>query len=205
MFTGVIRHFGEILAAEPQSSGVRLTVRPKPELSSVRAGDSVALDGVCLTVVDPAPDGLLFDVVQQTLDLTSLSERKVGDRVHLEPAMRVGDAVDGHHVQGHVEACGTVLHNGEDASRGWRLRVEVPQSLMACVVPQGSITLHGVSLTVAHRDEASVEVALIPETLERTNLGHLQVGDPIHIETDVLCRTVVQTVRSLGLGPESSS
>jgi riboflavin synthase len=158
-----------------------------------------------LTVVDPAPDGLLFDVIQQTLDLTSLSNRKVGDRVHLEPAMRVGDAVDGHHVQGHVEACGTVLHNGEDASRGWRLRVEVPPSLMASVVPQGSITLHGVSLTVAHRDETSVEVALIPETLERTNLGHLQVGDPIHVETDVLCRTVVQTVRSLGLTPGSSS
>ena len=113
-----------------------------------------------------------------------------------------GDAVDGHHVQGHVEACGTVLHNGEDASRGWRLRVEVPPSLMASVVPQGSITLHGVSLTVAHRDETSVEVALIPETLERTNLGHLQVGDPIHVETDVLCRTVVQTVRSLGLTPD---
>ena len=90
MFTGVIRHFGEILAVEPQSAGVRLTVRPEPELSSVRAGDSIALDGVCLTVVDPARDGLLFDVVQQTLDLPSLSARKVGDRVHMEPAMRVG-------------------------------------------------------------------------------------------------------------------
>ena len=90
-------------------------------------------------------------------------------------------------------------------SRGWRIRVEVPESLMPCVVPQGSITLHGVSLTVAYRDETSVEVALIPETLERTNLGRLRVGDPIHIETDVLCRTVVQTVRSLGLGPTSSS
>ena len=133
MFTGVIRHFGEILAVEPQSAGVRLTVRPEPELSSVRAGDSIALDGVCLTVVDPARDGLLFDVVQQTLDLTSLSARTVGDRVHMEPAMRVGDAVDGHHVQGHVEGCGTVVHNAEEASRGWRLRVAVPESLMPCV------------------------------------------------------------------------
>ncbi len=205
MFTGVIRHFGEILAAEPHSAGVRLTVRPEPGLSSVRAGDSVALDGVCLTVVDPAPEALLFDVVQQTLELTSLAGRVVGDRVHLEPAMRVGDAVDGHQVQGHVEACGTVLENGDDASRGWRLRVAVPESLMACVVSQGSITLHGVSLTVAHRDENSVEVALIPETLKRTNLGRLRVGDSVHIETDVLCRTVVQTVRSLGLGPSPSS
>lgn len=205
MFTGVIRHFGEILAADPHSAGVRLTVRPEPGLSSVRAGDSVALDGVCLTVVDPAPEALVFDVVQQTLDLTSLAGRKVGDRVHLEPAMRVGDPVDGHHVQGHVEACGTVLQNGDDAARGWRLRVAVPESLMACVVPQGSITLHGVSLTVAHRDETSVEVALIPETLERTHLGQLRVGDPVHIETDVLCRTVVQTVRSLGLGPYATN
>ena len=200
MFTGVIRHFGEILSAEAQSTGVRLTVRPEPALTSVRAGDSIALDGVCLTVVDPNVQGLVFDVVQQTLDLTTLSKLRSGDRVHLEPAMRVGDAVDGHHVQGHVEACGVVSANESKGARGWRLCVDVPEALMDSIVPQGSITLHGVSLTVATRHKTSVEVALIPETLDRSNLGHLQVGDSIHIETDVLCRTVVQTIRSMGLG-----
>src|SRR5438552_6354182 len=155
MFTGIVREVGRVASFD----GHRLVVEGATQAV---AGDSVAVDGVCLTAVDGSR--LAFDVVGETLDRTTLGALKAGDRDNLEPALRAGDPLGGHLVQGHGDGLGSVAATIEDGiSR--RLRVEIPSELRRYVVPRGSITLDGVSLTVATVDGAGVEVALIPATL----------------------------------------
>ena len=161
--------------------GCRLVVE-----SGVRAalGDSVAVSGVCLTVVD-APDGrLAFDVVQETLDRT----KPFGDEVNLEAALRAGDPLGGHYVQGHVDGVGTVRSTGDQV---W---IDAPSELLVYVVEKGSIAVDGVSLTVASVDDKGFAVALVPHTLEVTTLGRLAPGDAVNLEVDILAKYVEKLV-----------
>jgi riboflavin synthase len=179
VFTGIVQERGRVLSFEDG----RLVVE-----SGVRAavGDSVAVDGVCLTVVD-APDGQLgFDVVQETLDRT----KAFGTDVNLEAALRAGEPLGGHYVQGHVDGVGTVRSTGASV---W---IDMPPDLLRYVVEKGSIAVDGVSLTVAAVDDRGFAVALVPHTLEVTTLGRLQPADGVNLEVDILAKHVERLLRS---------
>jgi riboflavin synthase len=179
VFTGIVQERGRVSSFEDGrlvvTSGVRAAI-----------GDSVAVDGVCLTVVD-APDGrLAFDVVQETLDRT----KPFGDEVNLEGALRAGDALGGHYVQGHVDGVGTVRSTGDPV---W---IDAPPELLRYVVEKGSIAVDGVSLTVAALDDGGFAVALVPHTLAVTTLGRLASGARVNLEVDILAKYVERLLRS---------
>ncbi len=159
-------------------------------------GESVAVNGACLTVAEPARGELQFDVVPETLGKTNLGLLKAGDRVHVERSLRVGDRIDGHFVQGHVDGTANVVRQ-VSADGDWRLVLEASAALMKYIIPKGSVTLDGVSLTIAAVREREFEVALIPTTLQLTNLGGLAIGWPVNLECDILTKTVVATLERL--------
>ena len=175
MFTGIVREVGRVV----EFDGSRLVVDASTEAAG---GDSVAVDGVCLTVLDGSR--LAFDVVPETLSRTTLGELQAGDRVNIEPALRVGDPLGGHHVQGHVDGIGRVRSTGEPV---W---IDAPVELLRYCVEKGSIAVDGVSLTIAAVDDAGLAVALIPHTLAETTLGELEPGGAVNLETDVLAKYV---------------
>ncbi|GAA3928958.1 riboflavin synthase [Microbacterium soli] len=194
MFTGIIEEIGEIAAIAPSGDGWRLTVRAPRAASDAVHGESIAVSGVCLTVVGSTADTFDADVMKQTLDVSALGTMGVGSRVNIEKAMPVGARLGGHIVQGHVDGTGTVLEvrPGEQ----WRvLRISLPAELAPLVVDKGSISVAGTSLTVSAvsspaEEEAWFEVSLIPETLDATVLGALGPGDVVNLETDILARHV---------------
>jgi len=194
MFTGIIEEIGEIAAITPSGDGWRLTVRaPKAAVDAVH-GESIAVSGVCLTVVGSTSDTFDADVMKQTLDVSALGAVQVGTRVNIEKAMPVGARLGGHIVQGHVDGTGSVLEvrPGDQWSV---LRFSLPADLAPLVVDKGSISVAGTSLTVSAVSDPSetpawFEVSLIPETLEATILGALVPGDVVNLETDILARHV---------------
>jgi riboflavin synthase len=186
MFTGLVAEVGAVTAIERSDAGARLAI--EAELASaLGAGDSVAVNGVCLTATELHSGGFAADVMNQTLALTSLGDLEPGGRVNLEPALRASDRLGGHIVQGHVDATAAVSGVREDGFAR-RVTVELPDELSRYVIEHGSIALDGVSLTVAALDGGSVEVSLIPETLERTTLGGLAPGRRVNVEVDQLAR-----------------
>ena len=189
MFTGLIREVGTVAALGGGADGVRLELDAPGTSYGAAVGDSVAVDGVCLTVV--AVDGarLGFDAVPETLARSSLGSLAEGSRVNLEPALRAGDPLGGHYVQGHVDGVGTV-RSVEPEGDGRRLWFDSPADLLRYIVRKGSIAVQGTSLTVADLDEAGFAVALIPHTLTATTLGRLTPGDPVNLEVDVLAKYV---------------
>lgn len=201
MFTGIVSELGEVEAVDASADGSRLRVRAEltPELA---AGDSISVNGACLTAA--AVDGGAFeaDVINRTLELTTLGELDRGDRVNLELALRASDRLGGHIVQGHVDGTGTVTRSEEDGF-ACRLRVELPAELLPFVVERGSVALEGVSLTVAALGDDWVEVSLIPETLERTILGEREPGDRVNVECDVVARYVQRMLP--GMSPLTTS
>lgn len=188
MFTGLVADTGTVRALERDGDGVRITV--ETDLAAELAqGDSVAVNGVCLTARDPQSGSFRADVMAETLRRSSLGPLGEGDSVNIELPLRAGDRLGGHVVQGHVDGTGTVESLEEDGfSR--RLRVAAEPSLLRYVVEKGSIAVDGVSLTVARVDDRGFEVALIPETLERTTLGGLEPGRVVNLEVDVLAKYV---------------
>ena len=188
MFTGIIEKAARVVGASDGPMFRRLTLAA--DWPDVRRGESVAVNGVCLTVAELAPNQLGFDVVKETLDKTNLGVLKEGDAVHVERSLRVGDRVDGHFVQGHVDGTAILREQVADGSQ-WRLRLEVPMDLAKYLAPKGSVTLDGVSLTIASVDAGRFEVALIPTTLQLTELARRPVGWPFNFEADVLTKTVV--------------
>lgn len=192
MFTGLIEDVGTLESIEATDDGARLRIATKltPE---VALGDSVAVDGVCLTATTVDDSGFTADAVRQTLSVTALGDRGAGDRVNLELAMRAGDRLGGHIVQGHVDGTAEVLSVAEEGI-GRRIRIALDPSLSAYVVERGSVTLDGISLTIATLGDAWLEVALIPETLERTTLGEAARGRRINVEVDVLAKYVERSV-----------
>ncbi|MDG1898764.1 MAG: riboflavin synthase [Phycisphaerales bacterium] len=208
MFTGLIQHLGRIEDLTPRRGGPEASSEAEAISLAVRAvgmdqpavGDSVAVNGCCLTVAsEPEVDGgailVRFDVIPRTLELTMLGELEVGSAVNLEPALRVGDQLGGHIVQGHVDGVAivdSVSRDGDDV----RIWCRLPEPLRPLVVDRGSITVNGVSLTVTETDGERFCIALIPVTLEDTTLGSLAVGDRVNIECDMLARVVARMLES---------
>jgi len=189
MFTGLIREVGTVAALAGGAEGVRLELDAPETAGGAAVGDSVAIDGVCLTVVAVDGDTLAFDAVPETLDRTSLGLLHAGSRVNLEPALRAGDALGGHYVQGHVDGVG-VVRSVEDEGNGRRVWFDAPADVLRYAVEKGSIAVQGASLTVAGLDDNGFAVALIPHTLEATTLGELEPARLVNLEVDVLAKYV---------------
>jgi riboflavin synthase len=188
VFTGLIEDLGTVETVENGKEGARLRISTSLA-SEVAEGDSVAVNGCCLTATAVDESSFATEAMNQTLEVTALGSVEDGSRVNLELAMRAGDRLGGHIVQGHVDGVGTVV-SVEDDGFARRIRVELPQELLRYVVDKGSITLDGVSLTVAELGETWAEVSLIPETLERTNLTFAQPGSRLNVECDVVAKYV---------------
>jgi riboflavin synthase len=185
MFTGLVREVGTVASMVDG----RLVIDAPETARGAQLGDSVAIDGVCLTVVACGDSSLSFDAVPETLSRTALGTLDQGSRVNLEPALRAGDPLGGHYVQGHVDGVGAV-RSVEAEGDGRRVSFAAPAALLRYIVEKGSIAVQGTSLTVAAVDEAGFEVALIPHTLEATTLGALVPEQPVNLETDVLAKYV---------------
>ena len=188
MFTGIVKELGTVRSSERSSDGARLGIVAS-FARDLSQGDSVAVNGVCLTAAVLHDDGFEADVMNQTLRLTGLGGLDEGDRVNLEPALRAGDPLGGHIVQGHVDCTAEVVSTARDGIAK-RIRFILPAEYRRYVVEQGSVTVEGVSLTVAALTDEGFEVSLIPETLERTTLGELGDGGVANVELDVLARYV---------------
>jgi len=189
MFTGIVEELGEVLAVEPLPDACRLTVRGPLVTSDAGHGDSIAVNGVCLTVVSNEGGAFTADVMAETLERSSLGALEAGSPVNLERAVRVSDRLGGHVVQGHVDGAGVIEQVTPDEH--WTVvRVSLPPDLARYVVEKGSITVDGVSLTVSAVADAWFEVSLIPTTLALTTLGGKGVGDPVNLEVDVMAKYV---------------
>ncbi|GGD19957.1 riboflavin synthase [Nocardioides daphniae] len=202
MFTGIVEELGTVHAVEDQSDAIRLTVRAETVLDDVHLGDSIAVNGCCLTVsaVGASADGgavdlWTADLMQETLDRTSLAGVKPGDRVNLERAVTADKRLGGHIVQGHVDGVGEVVRRLP--SEHWEVvELTLPAELAPYLVEKGSITVDGVSLTVVDVTDTTFTVSLIPETLARTTLGFREVGDRVNLETDVIAKHVAKLVKA---------
>lgn len=192
MFTGLVQGRGEVAAVEPTGDGVRLAIA-SPLAAELGQGDSVSVNGVCLTAIEPSATAFSADVMNETLRRSSLAEVAAGGEVNLELAMRASDRLGGHVVQGHVDGVGMV---SEIAADGFArvVTISAAPELLRYVVEKGSIAVDGVSLTVSAVDDDALSVSLIPETLERTTLGGLAVGTPVNLEVDVLAKYVEKLV-----------
>lgn len=208
MFTGIIEEIGEITAIAPSGDGWRLTVRAPKATHDAVHGESIAISGVCLTVVGSTSDTFDADVMKQTLDVSALATASVGTPVNVEKAMPVGARLGGHIVQGHVDGTGEVLDVRPGAE--WSvLRISLPEDLAPLVVDKGSISVDGISLTVSAVSDPSAagawcEISLIPETLVATTLGSRTIGDRVNLETDILARHVERLLAFRAV-PEGSS
>jgi riboflavin synthase len=191
MFTGIVEELGVVEAVEDQGDALRLTVRGPVVVADAEPGDSIAVDGCCLTVVTRDAAVFTADVMKETLDKTSLAAVRPGSNVNLERAATLATRMGGHLVQGHVDAVGEVV--GRTPSEHWEVvEVRLPGDLARYLVEKGSVTVDGVSLTVVSIDDArrTFTVSLIPETLQRTTLGTKGPGDPVNLEVDVVAKYV---------------
>lgn len=195
MFTGIVDHVGKILAAETTPTGRRLTVQTRFE--NLNLGESIALDGTCLTVTQMAPGQFTCDLSPETLALTISDAYEVGAEINLERALRLGDALGGHWVLGHVDGRGRValVEAGPEYARV--VFESVGKEFADYLADKGSITVNGVSLTVNRVLDEGFEVMLIPHTLERTNLRHLKSGQPVNLEFDYLAKLIVQKIKKV--------
>jgi len=189
MFTGLIAHLGIVAQSLPDRGGNRLTLECADLARASAPGDSIAVNGVCLTVASVSGGRLEFDVVPETLQRSDLGALVPGDAVNLEPSLRLGDALGGHLVYGHVDAT-TRIEAKQAEGPGYRLWFAVPPGLEAMVVEKGFVALDGVSLTVAERTGSRFAVALVPETLARTTFGRKSAGGPVNLEVDPIARYV---------------
>ncbi len=193
MFTGIVEELGHVAARE----GSRIVVRSPVAAADTAIGDSVSIGGVCLTVVGLDGDELSFDISRETFDRTSLEALRPGDAVNVERPATLASRLGGHLVQGHVDGLAEVTAVRPEAAEGIRLSVRLPVGLLRHVVEKGSITLDGVSLTVAALDGDVIDVALIPHTLHVTTLGSARVGDRLNVEVDVIAKYVARNLEYL--------
>src|SRR5215212_3024378 len=190
MFTGIVRERGRVVRADGGPDGLALA----PETAALSAiGDSVSIAGACLTVTSVADGRMSFHAVPETIERSSLGRLQAGEDVNVEPALRVGDPLGGHYVQGHVDAVGAVRALDPEGE-GARLWLDAPPEVLRYCVDKGSIAVEGVSLTIAGLDAEGFAIALVPHTLEATTLGALVPGDPVNVEVDVLAKYVEKLV-----------
>jgi len=191
MFTGIIEEVGHVIRIAQDKGNRRLTVSSTQLVKELRKGDSIAISGVCLTAIDIKPTSISFDLAEETWNRTSFSRIKEGALVNLELPMRADGRFGGHIVQGHVDGTGTFLAldpipNADD----YWLHIEIPQDLARYVIHKGSLSIEGISLTVAKIEGTAVTVAIIPHTIEMTNLKSLKPGDPVNLEVDMIAKYV---------------
>jgi riboflavin synthase len=204
MFTGIIEELGTVAAVEDQGDAIRLTVRASTALEGTLLGDSISVNGCCLTVAALDGETWTADLMQETLDKTSLAGVAPGDHVNLERAVTADKRLGGHLVQGHVDGVGVVVRR--KTSKHWEVvEISLPADLARYVVPKGSITVDGVSLTVVTVRPDSFTVSLIPETLARTTLGTRQPGDRVNLETDVIARHVEKLLTAYANQPPTGA
>jgi len=189
VFTGIVRELGTVAAVSGGEEGVRLELDAPTTAAGVRLGDSVSVSGVCLTVVAASGGRLSFDAIPETMRRSSLGKLRTGSTVNLEPALRAGEPLGGHYVQGHVDGIGAISSVATEGD-GARIAIDAPAELLRYCVEKGSITVEGVSLTIAELTDTGFEIALIPHTLEVTTLGRLAPGDAVNLEADVLAKYV---------------
>jgi riboflavin synthase len=189
MFTGIVRERGTVVSAEPTEAGMRILVEAPETAGGTVVGDSISIDGVCLTATDVVNGRFAFDAVPETLSRSTLGHLEAGTQVNLEPALRAGEPLGGHYVQGHVDGVGRVrgaMREGE----GLRVTIQAPAEFLRYCVKKGSVAVQGVSLTIAELHDDAFAVALVPHTLEATTLGTLAIGDAVNLEADVLAKYV---------------
>jgi riboflavin synthase len=196
MFTGIVEHRGAVAQVARGPDGMRLVLDTGP-LGGIGLGDSIAVNGVCLTAVETEPGRTVVEVVKETLERSTIGELEVGDPVNLERPMAADGRFDGHIVQGHVDGVGTVVSVAPEGD-GKRMAVAVPDSLARYIVEKGSVTVDGVSLTVASLTDRGFEVALIPHSLAVTTLGLRSVGEKVNLEVDVLAKYVERLLSARG-------
>jgi riboflavin synthase len=196
MFTGLIEGTGKVVKIEPRGKDMRLTIEASFELEGLHKGESVAVDGVCLTVVFWEGRTFTVDVSQETLTRSTTGQRRLGDEVNLERALKLGDRLGGHLVNGHVDGRSRVT-SLEKRGDSLIFEFEVDQGLARYLVEKGSVAVNGVSLTVNHCTENTFQVNVVPYTARVTTIGHLKVGDEVNIEVDVIAKYVERLVRSM--------
>jgi riboflavin synthase len=189
VFTGIVREVGRAAAISGQEGGVRLEIEAHATAATTAVGDSVSIDGCCLTAVSVSDGRIAFDAVPETLARTSLGGLSAGSRVNVEPALRAGEPLGGHYVQGHVDGVG-VVRSVEEEGQGRRIWVDTGGDILRYCVQKGSIAVQGASLTVAAIDDSGFAVALIPHTLDATTLDELEPGRLVNLEVDVLAKYV---------------
>jgi riboflavin synthase len=193
LFTGIVEELGVVEALEDQGDAIRLTVRGPHVTADARLGDSISVNGCCLTVAERDGETFTADVMRETLAKTSLGVLERGGRVNLERAVTAQTRLGGHIVQGHVDGTGTVLRR--TPSEHWEVvEISVPEQLARYLVDKGSVTVDGISLTVVSAGATSFTVSLIPETLARTTLGFKQEGEPVNLEVDVIAKYVERLI-----------
>ncbi|MGH3242456.1 MAG: riboflavin synthase [Spirillospora sp.] len=197
MFTGIVEELGEIVGIEPQGDSVALAVRGPLVTQDAVHGASIAVNGVCLSVVDVKDEVFTADVIKETLDKSSLGALTPGSKVNLERPVRLSDRLGGHLVQGHVDGVGEILSR-EPGERWDVVTVSLPPNLARYLVDKGSITVDGISLTVVQAEADRFSVALIPTTLALTTLGHKGPGDPVNLEVDVVAKYVERMLGDRG-------
>jgi riboflavin synthase len=195
MFTGIVEELGRVRTMTANEGGARLEIEAKTVLDNAGIGDSIAVNGVCLTVVALGTDWWAADAVTETLARSTLGQLGVGDPVNLERPVRLADRLGGHLVQGHVDATGTVSQRDPQSDGSVLVRFSAPAEILRYIVHKGSITVDGISLTVAARHDDGFSVAVIPHTLAVTTLGSRDVGDFVNLEVDMLAKYVEQLMR----------
>jgi riboflavin synthase len=193
VFTGIIRERGRVASVDGRADARHLRIEAPATASQLSVGDSVSVDGCCLTATEVADGQFAVTAVPETISRTTLVELAVGGEVNLETATRAGEPLGGHYVQGHVDGVGQI-ESVEAEEEGARMRISAPPELLRYCVEKGSIAVGGVSLTISALDDGAFEVALVPHTLERTTLGGAQTGDAVNLEVDILAKYVEKLV-----------
>lgn len=189
MFTGIIEELGRIASVETHNAGSRIVIAAELVTSDVANGDSISVNGVCLTALDVTPTSFAADASPETLDRTTLGNLRAGSRVNLERAVTLATRLGGHIVQGHVDGRGTFV-SAEPDGDFWTVRIGFPPEMGRYFVYKGSVTVEGISLTIAALKDAHFDIAVIPKTWEMTNLSSLQPGDAVNLEADVIAKYV---------------
>jgi riboflavin synthase len=201
MFTGIVQRLGNITDIKMEGTAGRITMVPNRSFDRpVGLGDSIAVNGTCLTVAAMDGDTLMFDVLGETFDKTNLGEKKPGDLVNLEPALALGDTLGGHIVTGHVDNTGTVA-KVEEVGRDYKFTIECSRDMLMLMVHKGSITIDGISLTVAELTDTGFIVHIIPHTIQETDMSEFKIGTKVNLEADILGKHV-QRILEFGGGQD---
>jgi riboflavin synthase len=204
MFTGLIEEVGTVASFVPNEGGAKMDIKASVVTSDSREGDSISVNGVCLTALDIKSDSFSADLSQETLDRSTLGNLEIGSRVNLERAVTPSTRLGGHMVQGHVDARGEFI-SADDHGDFWTVRIGYPKELSRYLVHKGSIAVEGISLTIAALTDAYFDIAIIPKTWQLTNLSTLNPGDPVNLEADVIAKYVERMMGERILSPKATN